>query len=161
MLVTTFTENAVTPAVARSTELAGAGGCLYEGSPTGMAASTLALSPLTVQQNVPNIGIAQHAPKTKVVAPLEQGEGRSPGWEWGWMRKNIPFAPSTQLHAQRHYGPLRAEYPRGSAHPPGVGREQSPIFKQTKRRPTVLAGPETVYYTAAMPPTPTFGGEPL
>ena len=76
------------------------------------------------------------------------------------MRKVIPFAPVTQSHKQRNYGPLRTEYPPGSAHPPGTGREQHPVFKEKKRRPTVLAGPHTVYYTAAGPPTPTWG-EPV
>jgi hypothetical protein len=147
-------------AAASEPQSAGAGAPLWEGSPTGMAASTLALSPLTVQQNVPNIGEAQTAPKTKVNPTLEQGEGRSPGWRWAWMRKNIPFAPSTQEHGQRHFGHLRAEYPRGTGHPPGSGPGQTVAVKQTKHRPTVLAEPQTVYYTAAMPPSPTFGGEP-
>jgi hypothetical protein len=160
MLVHAASHHSVAPA-AQEPHTAAGGLPLHEGSTTGMAADTEALTPLTVQQNVPNIGEAQHAPKTKVVAPLEQGEGRSPGWQWGWMRKNIPFAPVTQEHKQRKFGHLRAEYPRGTGHPVGSGREQSPAFKQSKRRPTVLADPETVYFTAAMPPTSTFGLEPV
>lgn len=160
MLVYHPTDTATTPQASEPQSAAG-GLPLWDGSTTGMAASTLALAPLTVQQNVPNMGPAQHAPKTKVVAPLEQGEGRSPGWRWGWMRKNIPYAPVTQEHAQRHFGNLRAEYPRGTGHPVGSGPGQTPAVKETRRHPTVLAGPSTVYYTAVMPPTPTFGGEPV
>lgn len=152
--------NEYTHPAAAEPQVAGAGSPLWEGSTTGMAADNEAVSPLTLQQNVPNIGPAQFAPKTKVVPPLEQGEGRAPGWRWGWMRKVIPFAPYTQSHKQRPFGPLRTEYPRSSAHPVGTGREQDPIFKEKKRRPTVLMDPETVYYTAAAPPTPTWG-EPL
>lgn len=161
MLVHSTAHETLTPAAAEPQSAAPGGqGGLWEGSTTGMAASTLALTPLTVQQNVPSIGEAQRAPKTKVDATLEQGEGRAPGWKWGWMRKNIPFAPVTQMHKQRPFGPLRTEYPMSSAHPPGTGREQFPIFKEHKKRPTVLAGPETVYYTAAAPPTVTWT-EPL
>jgi hypothetical protein len=132
----------------------------WEGSPTGMGADTLALSPLTVQQNVPNIGEAQYAPQTQVIAPLEQGDGRSPGWKWGWMRKNIPLTLAELAHRQRKFGSLRTEYAVGYAHPPGSGPGQAVALHNTKRKPTSLAEPETVYFTAAAPPTPTWG-EPL
>lgn len=161
MLVHAPTNSGSHPA-AEAPATAAAGAPLWEGSLTGMAAATLNLSPLTVQQNVPNMGEAQTAPKTRVNPTHEQGEGRSPGWKWGWMRKNIPFAPSTQLHRQANFGPLRAQVARNSgAHAPGLGPGLVPSLHNHKRRPTVLAGPETVYYTAAMPPSPTFGGEPL
>jgi hypothetical protein len=140
---------------------AGAGMPLWDGSTTGMAASTLLLTPLTVQQNVPNIGDAQRAPKQRVDATLEQGVGRAPGWKWGWMKKNIPYAPVTAQHAQANFGAERHQRPRNSGvHAPGTGYMMSVAVKNHKRRPTVLAQPETVYYTAAMPPTPTWG-EPL
>src|SRR5258708_6721066 len=97
MLVHAHPESSVS-AAGGSPNAAAAGLPTFEGSTTGMAASTLALTPLTVQQNVPGLGEAQRAPKQRVDATLEQGEGRSPGWRWGWMRKNIPFAPVTQEH---------------------------------------------------------------
>lgn len=132
----------------------------WEGAPTGMAADTIALTALTVQQNVPNMGEAQYAPQTQVVAPLEQGDGRSPGWKWAWMRKNFPLTFVELSHRQRKFGALRDEYPVGYAHPPGSGPGQSVALHRTKRKPTSLGAPETVYFTAAEPPTPTWG-EPL
>jgi len=132
----------------------------WEGSTTGMAADTLALSPLTVQQNVPNIGEAQYAPQTQVIAPLEQGDGRSPGWRWGWMRKNFPLTMAELSHKQRKFGQLRTEYARAYAHPSGQGPGQHVSLHNTKKHASSLMAPETVYYTAAEPPTPTWG-EPL
>ncbi len=160
MLVAAPSRHSIGPAARSPNTAAAKGRPLWEGSETGMAAENERFSPLTVQQNVPNIGEAQTAPKQRVNPTHEQGEGRAPGWKWGWMRKNIPYAPVTQQHKQRPFGPLRTEYPRNSSHPPGTGREQFPIFKEKKRHPTTLQGAETSYYVAAAPPTPTWG-EPL
>jgi hypothetical protein len=161
MLVHAHTRDS-THAAAESPATAAAGLPLFDGSPTGMAADTLLLAPLTVQQNVPNIGDAQTAPRTSINPTLEQGDGRSPGWKWGWMRKNIALMPGpAQSHKQRRFGNLRAEYPRGSAHPPGTGPGQLPILHNHKKRPTNLQEPETVYFTAAVPPSPTWSSEPV
>jgi hypothetical protein len=126
---------------------------LFDGRTTGMAADVQLLTPLTVQQNVPNLGSAQTNPKTQVNPTFEQGDGRAPGWKWGWMRKNIPFTPITAgSHKQKHFGPLRAERPRASAHPVGTGPGQITGLRRGFRPFASLAQPTTVYNTAAHPP---------
>lgn len=134
----------------------------WEGSETGEAADTLSLTPLTVQQNVPNMQQVNHAPQTQVIPELEQGEGRAPGWKWAWMRKNIPFAPDhIHGHEQRHFGPLRVETPLGYQ---SVLRLSNPgntaIEHFGKTPPATLEEPHTVYNTAVEPNLPTWG-EPL
>lgn len=126
----------------------------YDGSTTGMAAAGILLSPLTVQQNVPSLGSAQTGRNKQVNPTLEQGDGRAPGWKWGWMRKNIPFSPRTAgSHKQRKFGPvLRPEQRRGSGHPPGSGPGQTPGLTRGSRPFMSLGQPETVYYTAMHAP---------
>lgn len=125
----------------------------FDGRTTGMAADVLLVTPLTVQQEVLNIGTAQTAPKTRVNPTHEQGDGRAPGWKWAWMRKNIPYAPRTAgSHKQGHFHSLRAEAPRAFAHPIGSGPGQTPRAKRGFRPLTSIAQPTTVYNTAAHPP---------
>jgi hypothetical protein len=139
----------------------------YEGRPDGMAADTLFRSPLTVQQEVPNIGPSLTAPKTKVNPTLEQGWGRSPGWKNGWMRKNIPadMAAGGKVACAR-LGQVRAEGILNSGlHAPGTGQWQSGHATQTPKR-GVIAQPETVYLTADVTPQGAHAvtgswGEPL
>jgi hypothetical protein len=126
---------------------------LFDGRTTGMAADARLVTPLTVQQEVPNLGTAQTAPQTQVNHTHEQGEGRAPGWQWGWMKKNIPFSPITAgSHKQGHYHSLRPEAPRGFAHPPGSGPGQVPQLRRGFRPFATLAQPTTVYNTAAHSP---------
>lgn len=124
----------------------------YEGAQHGMAADTLLVSPLTVQQELPNAGGAQTGTNHWVNPTHEQGEGRAPGWKWGWMRKVIPFSPRTAgSHKQRHFSDLRPQLRR--AHPPGSGPGQAPGASFQGFRPNMtLAQPTTVYKTAAHPP---------
>jgi hypothetical protein len=124
----------------------------YDGSTTGMAADTVTLIPLTVQQNVPNIASAQTNPKTQVNPTLEQGDGRAPGWKWGWMRKNIPFNRAQVAHSQPHYSyRMQAELERGSGHFPGSGPGQLPGITKGFRPSQSFGEPETVYNTVAAP----------
>lgn len=134
----------------------------WEGSDTGMAANTIALTPLSVQQNVPNIQVMNHAPQTQVVREFEQGEGRAPGWRMGWMRKNIPYAPDHIVsHMQRNFGPLRVEEPLGYESIKKLNRPSQTITEHYGKTPPVsLDMPHTVYSTAAAPTLSTWG-EPL
>lgn len=135
---------------------------LYEGSETGMSADTIVLTPLTVQQEIPNIADPVHAPQTQVIPELEQGEGRGPGWRMGWMRKNIPFTPGHIMsHMQRNYGPLRVEVPLGYESVRMLNRPSQTVIEHIGKTPPVnLEQPETVYGTAAASTLPTWG-EPL
>lgn len=134
----------------------------WEGSETGEAAATLAYVPLTVQQGVPNMQQVNHAPQTQVIPELEQGEGRSPGWKWAWMRKNISYAPDHIMgHQQRNFGPLRDEIPLGYQSTVRLTNPgNSPIQHFGKTPPVTLEPPHTVYNTAVEPQMPTWG-EPL
>lgn len=134
----------------------------WEGSETGMAADTLVLTPLTVQQEVPNMQQFVHAPQTQVVPELEQGEGRAPGWKFGWMRKNIPYAPDhIASHMQRNFGPLRIEEPLGYESVRKLNRPSQTIIEHIGKTPPVsLDQPHTVYGTAAEPSLATWG-EPV
>lgn len=135
---------------------------LYDGSDTGMAASTIARTPLTVQQNVPNMQQVSHAPQTQVIPELEQGQGRAPGWKWAWMRKNIPYSPDHITgHMQRNFGPLRVEMPLGMESVRKLNRPSQTVVEHTgKMAPVTLAAPETAYATVTAPNLPTWG-EPL
>ena len=135
---------------------------VWNGSETGMAADTLALTPLVEQQNVPNMQQVNHAPQTQVIPELEQGEGRAPGWKWAWMRKNIPYAPDhIESHAQRNFGPLRVEEPLGYESTRKLNRPSQSILEHTaKNPPASLEAPHTVYNVAAEPVMPTWG-EPV
>lgn len=134
----------------------------WEGSDTGMAADTLALTPLSMQQNVPNIQVVNHAPQTQVIRELEQGEGRAPGWKMGWMRKNIPYAPDHIAgHMQRNFGPLRIEQPLGMESVRKLNRPSQSIEEHYGKTPPVsLDNPHTVLAVAAAPTLSTWG-EPV
>jgi hypothetical protein len=135
---------------------------VWNGSETGMAADTLALTPLIEQQNVPNMQQVNHAPQTQVIPELEQGEGRAPGWKWGWMRKNIPYAPEhIASHSQRNFGKLRDELPLGYETTRKLNRpSQSILEHHAMNPPASLEQPHTVYNVASEPTLPTWG-EPL
>jgi hypothetical protein len=135
---------------------------VWNGSETGMAADTLALTPLIEQQNVPNMQQVNHAPQTQVIPELEQGEGRAPGWKWGWMRKNIPYAPEhIASHSQRNFGRLRDELPLGYETTRKLNRpSQSILEHHAMNPPASLEQPHTVYNVASEPTLPTWG-EPL
>lgn len=123
----------------------------WEGAESGMAADTQYLTPLTVLQNVPNESTAQTAPRTSVNPTHEQGEGRAPGWQSGWMKKNIPEAGKAAIaaHMQKHFYGFRAEVPLGYGHPPGRGPGQSVALHFVKHRPAVLPNQETSYFVAS------------
>jgi len=127
-----------------------------------MAADTLALTPLIEQQNVPNMQQVNHAPQTQVIPELEQGEGRAPGWKWGWMRKSIPYAPEhIASHSQRNFGRLRDELPLGYETTRKLNRpSQSILEHHAMNPPASLEQPHTVYNVASEPTLPTWG-EPL
>lgn len=135
---------------------------LYDGSETGMAASTIRRTPLTVQQEIPNIQPVQIAPQTQVVAALEQGEGRAPGWKWAWMRKNIPYSPEHIAgHMQRNFGPLRPGLPLGYESTRRLNRPGQTILEHVGKAPPVsLEQPQNQTATVSYPIVPTWG-EPL
>lgn len=135
---------------------------LHDGSETGMAASTIVRTPMTMQQNVPNMQAAEVAPQTQVVRPLEQGVGRAPGWKWAWMRKNIPYSPDhIQGHMQRNFGPLRAELPLGYDTTRKLNRPGQQIVQHYGKTPPVsLEAPMTQLATVAYPELPTNLGVP-
>lgn len=123
----------------------------YEGRPDGMAADGQYRSALTVLQEVPNMGPTMTAPKTQVNPTHEQGFGRAPGWQWGWMRKNIPYSRSVINHNVARLGQLRVEgFLASGVHAPGRGAWQSGAGTNTPQR-GVLPNPTTVYLTAAVP----------
>lgn len=134
----------------------------WEGSETGMAASGIVVTPLSIQQNVPNMQQVNHAPQTQVIPELEQGEGRAPGWKWGWMKKNIPYSPvHIASHMQRNFGPLRVEMPLGFESTRKLNRPSQTITEHYGKTPPVsLDNPVTVFNTAAQPSLSTWG-EPL
>lgn len=132
----------------------------YDGSPNGMAADGIHRSALTIQQEVPNIGPVETAPKTQVNPTHEQGWGRAPGWQWGTMRKSIPTNPAFGRNGVKRIGQTRAEIDRNSGvHAPGAGTFQSGHFTRTPQR-GVIAQPQTSYLTAAVTPVQAWG-EPL
>lgn len=134
----------------------------WEGSETGMASGVIRVTPLSVQQDVPNMQVVAHAPQTQVIPELEQGEGRAPGWKWGWMRKNIPYAPDhISSHMQRNFGPLRIELPLGYESTKKLNRPSQTILEHFGKTPPVtLDQPVTVYNTVAAPSLSTWG-EPV
>lgn len=130
----------------------------WEGSEHGEAADGQNRTALTIQQEVPNIGEVQTAPKTQVNPTHEQGWGRAPGWQWGWMRKNIPFNLAFGRNGVKRLGQIR---PDGGLnlgmHRPGVGKWQQPGVYPKPRR-GVLAAPQTAYLTAAVSPVGSSAG---
>jgi len=132
----------------------------WEGSDNGMAADGIHRSPLTMQQEVGNIGPVETAPKTQVNPTHEQGWGRAPGWQWGWMRKNIPTNPAFSRNAVKRLGQTRVEGPINSGkHAPGTGKYQDGHVTRTPQR-GVLAQPQTTLLTAAVNPIEAWG-EPV
>jgi hypothetical protein len=131
----------------------------FDGSTTGSCSDGQQRTALTVMQEVPNIGQVQTAPKTRVNPTHEQGVGRAPGWKNGWMRKNIPYNLAFGRNCTKRLGQTRVEGPINSGvHGPGKGAWQSPMHATSHRG--TIDPPQTVYLTAAIPPTPSWG-EPL
>jgi len=133
----------------------------WDGNDNGMAADGIHRSALTMQQEVPNIGPVETAPKTQVNPTHEQGWGRAPGWQWGWMRKNIPTNPAFSRNSVKRIGqhPRRELIRNSGPHAPGAGKHQSGAQTRTPQR-GVIAQPQTTYLTAAVTPISTWG-EPL
>ncbi len=129
----------------------------YDGSNNGMAADGIHRSPLTIQQEVPNIGAVETAPKTQVNPTHEQGWGRAPGWQWGWMKKAIPTNPAFGRNGVKRLGQQRVEAAINSGvHAPGSGKYQAGQATRTPQR-GVIAQPQTSYLTAAVTPLQTWG----
>lgn len=132
----------------------------WEGADNGMAADGINRSALTIQQEVPNIGAVETAPRTSVNPTHEQGWGRAPGWQWGWMKKAIPTNQAFGRNGVKRIGQTRAEIDRNSGtHAPGSGKWQAGQATRTAQRGN-LQQPETAYLTAAITPIPTWG-EPV
>jgi hypothetical protein len=128
----------------------------YDGAEQGLCAEGQARTALTIQQQVPNIGPTETSPRTSVNPTHEQGWGRAPGWQWGWMRKNIPLNLAFGSGSCARLGQTRVEYALNSgAHKPGSGKWQG-MMHPTPRR-GVLDQPQTAYLTAAVAPIPTWG----
>lgn len=129
----------------------------YDGSDNGMAADGIQRSALTIQQEVPNIGAIQTNPKTQVNPVLEQGWGRAPGWQYGWMKKAIPTNPAFGRNGVKRLGQTRSEGGLNSGrHAPGTGKYQDGSQTRTPQRGTI-AQPQTAYLTAAITPLQTWG----
>lgn len=132
----------------------------YDGADNGMAADGIHRSALTIQQEIPNIGNVQTSPKTQVNPTHEQGWGRAPGWQWGWMKKAIPTNPAFGHNAVKRLGQQRDEAAiNGGVHAPGSGKYQDGSRTRTPQR-GVIAQPQTAYLTAAVTPVQTWG-EPV
>ena len=137
----------------------------YNGDEDGNAAHGVHYSHLTIQQEVPNIGPVQTMPLTPVNPTHEQGFGRAPGWQHGWMRKNFPMdfgaasaphrdarlgGPTNSLLSTNPHG-VRAEGAINSGvHAPGSGKWQDGMIGGRHAGRGVVQPPATVYLTAAV-----------